>query len=217
MTEGKGEWAWRERRWYWSLTWRRTCRNITSGWRTLLSLKPLPQSLSPSNRSTKCSSHGSKTLPVHFSLSIALPLTLTLTLSLSHYSSLLAEETFIILDKDLLVGQFSHGQPHLEGRCPFLLPFPQITFFFFFKYNQILAAAMVGDVNLFMNDLDDPHLAELEIMIAEPKRYLISLPFHQLIVKYGTILICTYMICHSITSSFSFTCCFLVLIAASVS
>ncbi|KAK8468349.1 hypothetical protein PHAVU_006G013300 [Phaseolus vulgaris] len=53
------------------------------------------------------------------------------------------KETFIVLDKDLVVGQFSHGQPHLE--------------------------AMVGDVNLFMNDLDDPHVAEVEIMIAEPK------------------------------------------------
>ncbi|QCD79204.1 N-acetyltransferase 9-like protein [Vigna unguiculata] len=53
------------------------------------------------------------------------------------------KETFIVLDKDLVVGQFSHGEPHLE--------------------------AMVGDVNLFMNDLDDPHVAEVEIMIAEPK------------------------------------------------
>ncbi|KAL9319540.1 hypothetical protein ACSQ67_011379 [Phaseolus vulgaris] len=53
------------------------------------------------------------------------------------------KETFIVLDKDLVVGQFSHGQPHLE--------------------------AMVGDVNLFMNDLDDPHVAEVEIMIAEQK------------------------------------------------
>nr|KJB07150.1 hypothetical protein B456_001G193200 [Gossypium raimondii] len=29
--------------------------------------------------------------------------------------------------------------------------------------------AMVGDVNIYMNDLDDPQLAEVEIMIAEPK------------------------------------------------
>ena len=123
----------------------------------------------------------------------------------------------------MVVGQFSHGQPHLEGHCPFLLLFPQITFFFFL-YNQILTAAMVGDVNLFMNDLDDPHVAEVEIMIAEQKRYLIGLPFHQLIVKCSTILI---VICPSISSSFNllyngyhnwFTCCcFLVLIAASVS
>lgn len=30
--------------------------------------------------------------------------------------------------------------------------------------------AMVGDVNLYMNDVDDLHTAEIEIMIAEPKR-----------------------------------------------
>ncbi|NP_001354237.1 N-acetyltransferase 9-like protein isoform X3 [Glycine soja] len=53
------------------------------------------------------------------------------------------KETFIVLDKDLVVGDFSHGEPHPE--------------------------AMVGDVNIFMNDLDDPHVAEIEIMIAEPK------------------------------------------------
>lgn len=29
--------------------------------------------------------------------------------------------------------------------------------------------AMVGDVNIYMNDLDDPQLAEIEIMIAELK------------------------------------------------
>ena len=94
----------------------------------------------------------------------------------------------------------------------------------FFLYNQILTAAMVGDVNLFMNDLDDPHVAEVEIMIAEPKRYLNGLPFHPLIVKCSTIVI---VICPSISSSFSllyngyhnwFTCCcFLVLVAASAS
>lgn len=33
-------------------------------------------------------------------------------------------------------------------------------------------AAMVGDVNIYMNDLDNLELAEVEIMIAEPKRYL---------------------------------------------
>ncbi|CAL0323228.1 unnamed protein product [Lupinus luteus] len=52
------------------------------------------------------------------------------------------KETFIVLDKDLVVGDFLHGQPHIE--------------------------AMVGDVNIFMNDLDDPYIAEIEIMIAEP-------------------------------------------------
>ena len=30
---------------------------------------------------------------------------------------------------------------------------------------------MVGDVNVYMNDPEDPLLAEIEIMIAEPKRY----------------------------------------------
>ncbi|XP_048435201.1 alpha/beta-tubulin-N-acetyltransferase 9-like isoform X4 [Pyrus x bretschneideri] len=28
---------------------------------------------------------------------------------------------------------------------------------------------MIGDVNLYMNDLDDPHMGEIEIMIAEPR------------------------------------------------
>lgn len=36
---------------------------------------------------------------------------------------------------------------------------------------------MVGDVNLYMNDLDDSLLAEIEIMIAEPKRYHILSSF----------------------------------------
>ncbi|KAM1492266.1 hypothetical protein ACFXTH_024305 [Malus domestica] len=31
---------------------------------------------------------------------------------------------------------------------------------------------MIGDVNLYMNDLDDPHMGEIEIMIAQQKRYL---------------------------------------------
>ncbi|XP_076886684.1 GCN5-related N-acetyltransferase 9-like [Bidens hawaiensis] len=51
--------------------------------------------------------------------------------------------TFIILDKDLISGKFNHGDPHVE--------------------------AMVGDVNIYMNDSEDSHLAEIEIMIAEPK------------------------------------------------
>ncbi|WCJ37471.1 N-acetyltransferase 9-like protein [Euphorbia peplus] len=53
------------------------------------------------------------------------------------------KRTFIVLDKDFLLGDFSHGDSHVE--------------------------AMVGDVNLYMNDLDDPLMAEIEIMIAEPK------------------------------------------------
>ncbi|KAL8223750.1 hypothetical protein R6Q57_019225 [Mikania cordata] len=51
--------------------------------------------------------------------------------------------TFIILDKDLISGKFNHGDPYVE--------------------------AMVGDVNIYMNDLEDTQLAEIEIMIAEPK------------------------------------------------
>ncbi|KAL0307322.1 UNVERIFIED_CONTAM: N-acetyltransferase 9-like protein [Sesamum radiatum] len=53
------------------------------------------------------------------------------------------KQTFIVLDKELVVGKFVHGEPHTE--------------------------AMVGDVNIFMNDLDDPQMAEVEIMIAEQK------------------------------------------------
>ncbi|CAI0383583.1 unnamed protein product [Linum tenue] len=53
------------------------------------------------------------------------------------------KRTFIVLDKDFLEGGFVHGDPHVE--------------------------AMVGDVNIYMNDLDDPQMAEVEIMIAEPK------------------------------------------------
>ncbi|KAK9691272.1 hypothetical protein RND81_09G186100 [Saponaria officinalis] len=53
------------------------------------------------------------------------------------------KRTFIVLDKEMIVGDFQHGQPHTE--------------------------AMVGDVNIYMNDSEDPQLAEIEIMIAEPK------------------------------------------------
>ncbi|ESR60970.1 N-acetyltransferase domain-containing protein [Citrus sinensis] len=53
------------------------------------------------------------------------------------------KKTFIVLDKDLVEGTFVHGDPHVE--------------------------AMVGDVNIYMNDLDNLELAEVEIMIAEPK------------------------------------------------
>nr|CAN79249.1 hypothetical protein VITISV_015514 [Vitis vinifera] len=35
---------------------------------------------------------------------------------------------------------------------------------------------MVGDVNIYMNDLDDSQMAEIEIMIAETKRALRRLP-----------------------------------------
>ncbi|XP_049405833.1 uncharacterized protein LOC125869305 [Solanum stenotomum] len=53
------------------------------------------------------------------------------------------KQTFIVLDRELIVGNFTHGEPHVE--------------------------AMVGDVNIYVNDLDDPQMAEVEIMIAEPK------------------------------------------------
>lgn len=54
-----------------------------------------------------------------------------------------SKQTFIILDKELVVGDFIHGVPHVE--------------------------AMVGDVNIYMNDLDDSQMAEIEIMLAKPK------------------------------------------------
>ncbi|XP_038705109.1 N-acetyltransferase 9-like protein isoform X2 [Tripterygium wilfordii] len=50
------------------------------------------------------------------------------------------KRTFIVLDGELVEGEFVLGDPHVEG-----------------------------DVNVFMNDLDDPQMAEIEIMIAEPK------------------------------------------------
>ncbi|XP_073286214.1 GCN5-related N-acetyltransferase 9-like [Primulina huaijiensis] len=53
------------------------------------------------------------------------------------------KHTFIVLGKELIVGDFIHGQPYTQ--------------------------AMVGDVNIFMNDLYDSHIAEIEIMIAESK------------------------------------------------
>nr|XP_009757735.1 PREDICTED: uncharacterized protein LOC104210517 [Nicotiana sylvestris] len=61
------------------------------------------------------------------------------------------KQTFIILDREIIVGNFIYGEPHVED--------------------------MVGDVNIYMNDLDDPKMAEVEIMIAEPKKkdYRISI------------------------------------------
>ncbi|ANM63274.1 Acyl-CoA N-acyltransferases (NAT) superfamily protein [Arabidopsis thaliana] len=53
------------------------------------------------------------------------------------------KRTFIVLDKDFVKGDLAHGQPHVE--------------------------AMTGDVNIYMNDVDDPKVAEVEIMIAEPR------------------------------------------------
>uniref|UniRef100_A0A803LRF1 N-acetyltransferase domain-containing protein n=1 Tax=Chenopodium quinoa TaxID=63459 RepID=A0A803LRF1_CHEQI len=65
-------------------------------------------------------------------------------LSIYSVSSKFSERTFIVLDKQMIEGKILHGQPHIE--------------------------AMVGDVNIYMNDPDDPLFAEIEIMIAEPKR-----------------------------------------------
>ncbi|XP_021724522.1 N-acetyltransferase 9-like protein isoform X2 [Chenopodium quinoa] len=53
------------------------------------------------------------------------------------------KRTFIVLDKQMIEGEFVLGQPHIQ--------------------------AMVGDVNIYMNDPEDPLFAEIEIMIAEPK------------------------------------------------
>ncbi|XP_042490594.1 N-acetyltransferase 9-like isoform X5 [Macadamia integrifolia] len=55
------------------------------------------------------------------------------------------KQTFVVLDKQLVVGDFFHGDPPVE--------------------------AMVGDVNIYMIDLEDTQLAEIEIMIAEPKSH----------------------------------------------
>ncbi|XP_030928190.1 N-acetyltransferase 9-like protein isoform X6 [Quercus lobata] len=55
------------------------------------------------------------------------------------------KQTFIVLDREMVVREFIHGDPHV--------------------------GAMVGDVNLYMNNFDDPNMAEIEIMIAEPKSF----------------------------------------------
>ena len=46
---------------------------------------------------------------------------------------------------------------------------------------------MVGDVNLFFNDLDDPTVAEVEIMIAEPscRRKGLAVEALKLFLYYG--------------------------------
>ncbi|KAI5652294.1 hypothetical protein M9H77_29481 [Catharanthus roseus] len=53
------------------------------------------------------------------------------------------KQTFIILDRESVIGDFIHGDPQVE--------------------------AMIGDVNIYMNDMEDTKKAEIEIMIAEPK------------------------------------------------
>lgn len=35
---------------------------------------------------------------------------------------------------------------------------------------QMLALQPPGDVNFFLNDHDEPHTAEIEVMVAEPRR-----------------------------------------------
>ncbi|KAK3016113.1 hypothetical protein RJ639_006147, partial [Escallonia herrerae] len=81
------------------------------------------------------------------------------------------KQTFIILEKEFVEGGFVRGDPFVEGAWeeiggegpPAWTP-------------AACVYAMVGDVNLYMNDLDDSHMAEIEIMIAEPKRYCDFLP-----------------------------------------
>ncbi|XP_042067559.1 N-acetyltransferase 9-like protein isoform X2 [Salvia splendens] len=90
------------------------CPGTMFGCKTLPSSKPPRLSRLHSIKNTRCSFRGFKT-----------PL------------------TFIVLDKELVVGEFIHGEPRTD--------------------------AMVGDVNIFMNDIDDSLIAEVEIMIAELK------------------------------------------------
>ncbi|KAI9591490.1 GNAT domain-containing protein [Syncephalis fuscata] len=49
-------------------------------------------------------------------------------------------------------------------------------------------APMIGDVNLFLNDMDDPHCAEIEIMIAEPdyRRHGAATEALQMMMHYGS-------------------------------
>lgn len=50
--------------------------------------------------------------------------------------------------------------------------------------------SMVGDVNLFFNDTDDPHSAELEIMVAGITLYIIGILLHTIYLG--------YFVCHSV-------------------
>ncbi|XP_042490592.1 N-acetyltransferase 9-like protein isoform X4 [Macadamia integrifolia] len=72
--------------------------------------------------------------------------------------------TFVVLDKQLVVGDFFHGDPPVEGK----------SFRGQYVKEQTIhytCVAMVGDVNIYMIDLEDTQLAEIEIMIAEPKSH----------------------------------------------
>ena len=57
--------------------------------------------------------------------------------------------------------------------------FSPVIYFLFLPRNHLLQcflslfAAMVGDVNIYMNDPDDPQMAEIEIMIAKSKWYFL--------------------------------------------
>lgn len=53
--------------------------------------------------------------------------------------------------------------------------------------STLSTAAMIGDVNIYMNDLDDMQLAEIEIMIAEHKRYLLYNTDHVTVVTISDI------------------------------
>ncbi|PPD93496.1 hypothetical protein GOBAR_DD09562 [Gossypium barbadense] len=72
------------------------------------------------------------------------------------------KKTFIILDKEMVGEKFVHN---------LVKPFDFFSVLFWTDMELMVNddPAMVGDVNIYMNDLDDPQLAEVEIMIAEPK------------------------------------------------
>ncbi|KAG8489086.1 hypothetical protein CXB51_017087 [Gossypium anomalum] len=76
------------------------------------------------------------------------------------------KKTFIVLDKEMVGEKFVHGNPHVEVK-----PFDFFSVLFWTDMELMVNddPAMVGDVNIYMNDLEDPQLAEIEIMIAEPK------------------------------------------------
>ncbi|KAF9611229.1 hypothetical protein IFM89_027779 [Coptis chinensis] len=85
--------------------------------------------------------------------------------------------TFIILDKQLIVGEFVHGEPYIEeeieevereGDADTRWRWSE----FGSMYRRRLASGsmgevMAGDVNIYMNDSYDSQMAEIEIMIAE--------------------------------------------------
>ncbi|KAJ4839262.1 hypothetical protein Tsubulata_045063 [Turnera subulata] len=81
------------------------------------------------------------------------------------------KRTFIVLDKDLVQDDFVHGDSH-EEVILLVGSVSIVQVALFISYNGLTVSplsAMVGDVNIYMNDFDDPQLAEIEIMIAEHK------------------------------------------------